>query len=128
MISAANHFPARSRILDGHDLENAPVVWRARREEPNPYQLEWKHLLHAIRNDLPYNEIKRGVEASLVTAMGRMAAHTGQVITWDQMLDCPHEFAPGVGKLTANGPAPLLAVAGGRYPVPEPGVKRDREY
>ena len=26
--------------------------------------------------------------------MGRMAAHTGQIITFDQMLHCPHEFAP----------------------------------
>ena len=37
---------------------------------------------------------QRGAEASLVTAMGRMAAHTGQVITRDQMLNSDHEFAP----------------------------------
>ena len=42
--------------------------------EPNPYQLEWDELIDAIRNDKPYNEAKRGAEASLVTSMGRMAA------------------------------------------------------
>ena len=58
----------------------------------------------------------RGAEASLITAMGRMARHTGQVITRDQMLACTHEFAPQVDRLTL-GPAPLVAVDG-RYPVP----------
>jgi len=33
--------------------------------EPNPYQLEWDHLIEAIRNDKPHNEAKRGAEASL---------------------------------------------------------------
>ena len=42
--------------------------------------------MDAIRNNRPYNEVQRGAEASLITAMGRMAAHTGQVITRDQML------------------------------------------
>lgn len=128
VISAANHFPARSRILAGHDLEKSPVVWRARREEPNPYQLEWKHLLHAIRNDLPFNEVKRGVEASLVTSMGRMAAHTGQIVTYDEMLNHEHEFAPGLDKLTADSPAPLQLLASGKYPVPQPGITVKREY
>jgi hypothetical protein len=60
--------------------------------------------------------------------MGRMAAHTGQVITRDQMLACEHEFAPNVDKLTMDGPPPLLPDSDGRYPVPEPGIKKTREY
>lgn len=128
VISAANHFPARCRIHAGHDLENSPVIWRARRDEPNPYQLEWKHLLHAIRENLPFNEVKRGVEASLVTAMGRMAAHTGQIVTFDEMLNHEHEFAPGLDQLTAESPAPLQLAANGKYPVPMPGVTVKREY
>ena len=31
----------------------------------------------------PYNEAKRGAEASLVTSMGRMACHTGRTITYE---------------------------------------------
>ena len=60
--------------------------------------------------------------------MGRMAAHTGQVVTYDEMLNCEHEFAPDVDKLTLDGPAPLLADADGKYPVPQPGIKKKREY
>jgi len=72
--------------------------------------------------------VKRGVEASLVTSMGRMAAHTGQEITFEDMLNCPHEMAPGLDKLTNDSPAPLVADANGRYPVPQPGIVTDREY
>jgi hypothetical protein len=72
--------------------------------------------------------VERGAIASLVTSMGRMAAHTGQVITYEDMLKCPHEFAPGLDKLTMQSEAPLRADDSGKYPVPEPGVKKDREF
>ena len=85
-------------------------------------------MIDAIRNDKPYNEVKRGAEASMVASMGRMAAHTGQIVTFDQILNCPHEFAPDVDKLTADGPAPLTAGPDGKYPIPQPGILKDREY
>jgi len=85
-------------------------------------------LIDAIRNDKPYNEVKRGAEASLVTSMGRMAAHTGQEITFDDMLNSDHEFAPGVDNLTMTSAAPLAADGDGKYPVPMPGISTKREY
>jgi hypothetical protein len=60
--------------------------------------------------------------------MGRMAAHTGQVITYQDMLNCEHEFAPGLDKLTKESPAPLQPGPNGRYPVPQPGLTTKREY
>jgi hypothetical protein len=60
--------------------------------------------------------------------MGRMAAHTGQLIQYEDILNHDHEFAPDVDKLTFDSPAPLLAAANGKYPVPEPGIKKQREY
>jgi hypothetical protein len=57
-----------------------------------------------------------------------MAAHTGQIITYDDMLNCEHEFAPTVDKLTPDGPAPVMSDASGRYPIPLPGVNATREY
>ena len=111
-------------------LKRPDLVWESKLkpEERDPYQNEWNDLIDAIRNDKPYNEVKRGVEASLVTSMGRMAAHTGQEITFDDMLNCKHEFAPGLDKLTAESPAPLKADKDGRYPVPNPGVTKTQEY
>lgn len=96
--------------------------------EEDWYQNEWNDLVDAIRADKPYNEVERGVTVSLVTSMGRMAAHTGQEITFDDMLNCEHEMAPGLDKLTADSPAPLLAGPDGRYPVPMPGRNKTREY
>jgi len=89
---------------------------------------EWNDLTEAIRNDKPYSEVKRGVEASLTTSMGRMAAHTGQEITFEQMLNHEHEYAPGADKLTMDSPAPLLAGPDGKYPIPMPGIVTNREY
>jgi predicted dehydrogenase len=128
VISAAAHTPARCKIYAGQDIENSQPVWRAMRQEPNPYVLEWTHLLTAIRQNQPYNEVRRGVEASVVTSMGRMAAHTGQVVTYEDMLNCEHEFAPGLDQLTEASPAPLRTDANGRYPVPQPGITVKREY
>ena len=96
-------------------------------DSSNPYHNEWEDLLDAITNDKPYNEVKRGVEASVVTSMGRMAAHTGLEITFDQMLNSDHEFAPGIDKITAESAGPLPSDAKGMYPRPEPG-KKTREY
>ncbi len=140
IISTLSHAPGMTRIYKGQniprvlskkDLPLAPdpnLVWSFPQPEKSPYQWEWDDLLDAIRQDKPYNEVKRGAEASLVASMGRMAAHTGQIITFDQMLNCPHEFAPNVDKLTLDGPAPIQAGPDGKYPVPEPGIKTDREY
>jgi hypothetical protein len=61
--------------------------------------------------------------------MGRMACHTGQVVTFDDMLNCPHEFAPTVDKLAMNSPAPLqIDPKLKHYPYPQPGILTDREF
>jgi hypothetical protein len=39
-----------------------------------------------------------------------------------------HEFAPGADKLTMDGPAPLVADANGKYPIPYPGANGLYEY
>ena len=84
--------------------------------------------MEAIRRDRPYNEVRRGAEASLVASMGRMAAHTGQLITREQILGLEHEFAPTVDQLAMDSPSPLRADANGKYPVPQPGIVTRREY
>jgi predicted dehydrogenase len=129
VISSNSHTPSRCRIYKGQKFTRSDIVWQYPQPEPNPYQTEWDDLIHAIRKDKLYNEVKRGAEASLVTSMGRMAAHTGQVITFDDMLNCKNEFAPDVDKLTMTSPAPLqLDKLTKHYPCPQPGIIKDREY
>jgi predicted dehydrogenase len=128
IFSSAGHVPAKSRVFKGQQFIKDEQVWGYPLPEPNPYQVEWDDLIRAIREDNTYSEVERGVKSSLVTAMGRMAAHTGQIITYDQMLNCEHEFAPNVDKLCFDGPAPLVADSNGKYPIPLPGLVADREY
>jgi len=130
IVSASSDCGLPSSIHRGHDLSPATMLWKSEpaNDQRNPYQNEWDDLLNAIRDDTPFNEARRGVEATIVCMMGRMAAHTGKEITFDQMLACGHEFAPGVSDLTLTSAAPLTPGADGRYPVPQPGVMTEREY
>ncbi|MEX2580005.1 MAG: Gfo/Idh/MocA family oxidoreductase [Verrucomicrobiales bacterium] len=140
VISTAGHVPARSRIYKDQNIDKN---WRATPDnlewsfpsgprgaslEGNPYDIEWEVLVEAIRENHEHNEVERGVAASVTTSMGRMAAHTGQLVTYDQMLNSEHVMAPNVKDLTLNSDSPLMPDADGRYPVPEPGIKTDREY
>jgi predicted dehydrogenase len=117
-----------SAIYKGQNVDPANVVWQSEDDNTNPYQNEWDELMAAIRDDKPYNEVERGVQASLVTSMGRMAAHTGRTITYDDILNNGNEFAPGLDKLTKDTPAPLQPDADGVYPKPRPGINTKTEY
>jgi predicted dehydrogenase len=128
IISLNAGVPSYSAIYKQQSIAPADLIWKFTDPEPNPYDVEWEDLFTAIRQDQPYNEVKRGAEASLVNSMGRMAAHTGQVITFDQMLNLEHEFAPDLDKLTMDSPSPLMPGPDGKYPVPQPGLVTDREY
>jgi predicted dehydrogenase len=128
VLTAANVTPSGCGLFKGQKMTKENTLWSGPKREANPYQLEWDDLVAAIREDKPYNEVERGAKASLVSSMGRMAAHTGQIITYDQMLNCPHEFAPDVDKLAMDSTAPVPVGSDGKYPVPEPGIKKDREY
>ncbi|MCF7975475.1 MAG: Gfo/Idh/MocA family oxidoreductase [Phycisphaerae bacterium] len=130
VVSANSDCGLPSSTYRGQNADKSKLIWQSDipRDQRNPYQNEWNDLVDAIRSDTPYNEAARGTIASLVSSMGRMAAHTGQEITYEQMLNCPHEMAPGLDKLTMDSPAPLLSNAEGIYPVPQPGIVKNQEY
>jgi predicted dehydrogenase len=130
IVAHNNDAGTPSSTFKGQTQKHSNLIWTSKVEpsEADPYVNEWNDLLDAIRNGKPYSEVKRGVEASLVSNMGRMAAHTAQEITFEDMLECKQEFAPDVDKLTLNSAAPLVAGADGKYPVPMPGILKDREY
>jgi predicted dehydrogenase len=121
---------APSSIYTGQKPDRSQMTWQSESVpgQGSPYQNEWNDLVDAIRNDKPFNEAKRGVEASVVTSLGRKAAHTAQEITYEEMLNSKEEYAPGVDKLTMDSPAPLQSDDEGKYPVPMPGIVTDREY
>jgi predicted dehydrogenase len=130
VLSKAGDCGGPSSTYKGQLPEQSNLIWESKvdRADQNSHQNEWEDLIDAIRHDKPFNEAKRGVEASLVTSMGRMAAHTGRTVTFDEMLKSDHEYAPNVDKLTLDGPAPVMPGADGKYPIPQPGIQMKREY
>ena len=118
-----------SSIYKGQNPQRSNMLWTSKpvQGQQDPYQNEWDELIEAIRNDKPYNEARRGVEASITSNMGRMAAHTGQEITYDDALNSDHEMAPGIDTWTMASAAPVQAEKDGKYPAPMPGIKK-REY
>ncbi|HMP16902.1 MAG TPA: Gfo/Idh/MocA family oxidoreductase [Gemmatales bacterium] len=128
IISFSSHAPSRAKLFKSHDMSNDNIIWRCPAREPDPYQLEWDNLIQAIRDDKPHNEVRRGAMASMVSSMGRLAAHTAQEVKWEDYLQHDEELARNVDKLTADSPAPVQADANGIYPVPQPGKLKKREY
>ena len=129
LISGPGGHASKARIHKGQGPKSE-LSWmfgaenggRPRREN-SAYVDEWDHLLDAIVNDKPYNEVERGVAASVVTSMGRMATHLGREVTYDEMLNCSHDFCAGIDEISGeNSPSPLLANADGSYAIPQPGM------
>ena len=119
-----------SSTYKSQNAEHSNMTWSSKTPEgeKDPYQNEWNDLMDAIRDNKPYNEVPRSVQASLVTSMGRWAAHTGQEITYEDLLADKYEYAPNVATMTMDGPAPVMPDADGKYPVPEPGKVTKSEY
>jgi predicted dehydrogenase len=130
VISKGGDCGSPSSIYKGQNPDRAEKLWESKTPpgEGSPYDNEWNDLVDAIRNDKPYNELERGVQASLVSSLGRKAAHTGQEISLEAMLNSEEEYAPGADKWTMDSPAPIQAGPDGKYPIPEPGIKRQKEY
>jgi predicted dehydrogenase len=130
IVSKSGDCGLPSSTYKGHNPDAANQLWTSEvpDELRNPYQNEWDALVAAIRDDRPHNEVENGVKTSLVTAMGRIAAHIGREVGFDAVLNGEHELAPQVAELTEDSPAPVLAGPDGLYPVPMPGEKGMREY
>ncbi len=109
------------RIYKGHQRAEENIVWRYKGEKVDPYQVEHDRLFDAIRQNKPYNETKRCAYAALAGILGRMAAESGQEITWEQALASDLVLAPGLESFTMDAAPPVVPDAQGRYPVAVPG-------
>ena len=74
-IGAAN---AGSRIFDRAGKE----VWEMKGSIADAYKQEHKDLVDSIRAGKPIVELRQMADSSLVAVMGRMAAYTGQKVSW----------------------------------------------
>jgi predicted dehydrogenase len=87
-------------------------AWRYRGANSNMYQAEHDELFASIRAGKPVNNGQYAADSTLLAIMGRMAAYTGKVITWEMAMNSTQELGPAK---YAWGDAPIR-------PVPRPGV------
>jgi hypothetical protein len=112
----------KSRIYKTQNMVNENLVWEFGAADPNPYDVEWQVLVDAIRNDTAHNEARRAGEADVAALMGRIATHSGQMITWDQVMQSKFQFVPNIGQLTFDSAPPIHAEPGQMYAAPQPGI------
>jgi predicted dehydrogenase len=88
-------------------------------EKPNigkAYVQEHTDLIASIREAKPANEARRVAESTLTAIMGREAAYTGKILTWEEMTGDPLDLSP---------PQPLKLGDNPVRPVPLPGKPRE---
>ena len=68
-----------SRIVD----RGGKQVWEMAGSIADAYKQEHKDLIDSVRAGKPIVELRQMAESSMVAVMGRMAAYTGQRVTWD---------------------------------------------
>ncbi|MBN1852640.1 MAG: Gfo/Idh/MocA family oxidoreductase [Pirellulales bacterium] len=100
------------------------VIWNYQGPKCIPHQAEHDVLFEAIRNDKPHNETERSAYAALTGILGRMAAESGKMITWDEAFASNLELAPGLDQLTWESDPPVMPDAEGNYPIAIPGITR----
>jgi predicted dehydrogenase len=91
-----------------------PQKWRHHGAKNNMYQTEHDEMYAALRAGKPKNNAEEGASSTLLGLMGRMAAYTGAVVTWEQAMNSQQALVPTE---FAWGDAP-------ERPVPVPGVTR----
>ena len=57
--------------------------------------------------------------------MGRVATHTGQYITWDEIANSDFQFVGDIDHMTFETPAPITVEPGAIYPAPMPGITKE---
>ncbi len=101
----------------GYGEISGPSAWKFEGKEENPYVLEHKDSIAAIRAGRPLNEGKRIAESTLCAILGRMSAYTGRAISWDwglagsklDLSPAKYEFGPNpVDPVAIPGKTPLV--------------------
>ena len=112
------------KIYKGSQANAGDADWQFEGEKGSAYQDEHDLLFDAIRKDTPYNESERCAYAAMTGILGRMAAESGQLITWDEAMASDLQLAPGLDEMTMQSPPPVKANAEGNYQIALPGMTK----
>ena len=97
------------------------AIWTPTSQGNDSYQTEHDRFFKAIREDQPWNEMDRGIGATFVPILGRMAVDTGQYVTTDMAWSSTFKYVDDIANMSFDKPAPVLPDENGDYAHPIPG-------
>jgi predicted dehydrogenase len=112
---------ATVHMFKDHRISDDNIAWTPEPDAHSPWDYEWINFVDSIRNDRPHNEAKRAVYADFASLMGRAAAHTNRIVTWDEITSSEFQFCDYLDDLSYDSPPPVLADAQGYFPAPVAG-------
>jgi predicted dehydrogenase len=83
-----------AEISERRQIITGPRAWETRGRDNNFFQTEHDELFASIRKGVPINNGEYMAKSSLLAIMGRMAAYTGQTITWDEAFHSKEDLSP----------------------------------
>ncbi|GAA4441891.1 Gfo/Idh/MocA family oxidoreductase [Ravibacter arvi] len=109
-------------LKDGFKDYKGNLIWKYSGKQENPYQLEHDELFAAINGKRYINDTVWGANSTMACIMGRMAAHSGQLITWDSALASEVSIVPP--KLAWDAAPLSVPDEKGEYHVAVPGIDK----
>jgi predicted dehydrogenase len=112
------HFTGTKGRADLTERRNGVVIhsgqgaWVYDRPPNNLYQTEHDELFAGIRGGRPINNGEYVAKSTLLAIMGRMAAYTGQAVTWEMALNSKEDLTPPRYDWDVSLPVPPVAVPG----------------
>jgi myo-inositol 2-dehydrogenase / D-chiro-inositol 1-dehydrogenase len=101
------------RAFSGPFVVKGKNNWRFREDKPSDmYQNEHNELFASIRSGKPLNNGVRMAHSTLLAIMGRMAAYSGQEVTWEQALNSKESLVPALDGWSAAVPVSPVAMPG----------------
>jgi hypothetical protein len=96
----------------GLRIRTAAGVWSYDGPKNEMFQTEHDELFAAVRGGKPINNGEYMAKSTLLAIMGRMAAYTGQEVTWEMALNSKDDLSPERYEWDAKPPASRIAVPG----------------
>lgn len=104
-------------VFRKHEIIGKNGEWTWEGEKSNMYQNEHDTLFASIRSGDPYNDGVRMANSTMLAIWGRMAAYTGQTISWEDALNSEEKLAPALEDFSWDMNTPDVKVA-------QPGITK----
>jgi len=112
-----------ANLYDGIRNHNGKLLWKFDgKDQSNSFQVEHDRLFDAVRSNTSINNTEYGAYSTLTAIMGRMAAHSGQVVTMDEALNSEALLQKDIEDWTE---APVVPNDQHIYRYPKPGMRNE---